>query len=74
MEIQIGEYVRTNNGVIIKADIIDFEKLTISEVGKGYDFEDIEEMDNFIKNDIVKHSFNIIDLIEVRRLCEWNIN
>lgn len=74
MKIEIGEYVRTNNGVIIKADIIDFEKLTISEVGKGYDFEDIEEMDNFIKNDIVKHSFNIIDLIEVRRLCEWNIN
>lgn len=64
-DIEVGEYIRTKSGIIIRVDIIDFEKLIISQKGIGYDFECIEEMEDFIKNEIVKHSKNIIDLIEV---------
>lgn len=67
--IEVGDYIRTKSGVIIKANFIDFEKLTISQKGIGFDFEDIEEMEYFIENDIVNHSKNIVDLIEVRRYC-----
>lgn len=71
MEIEVEEYVRTKSGIILKADIIDFKELTISQKGISYDFENIEEMKDFIKNNIINHSKNILDLIEVRRLCEW---
>lgn len=57
--IEVGEYVRTERGVIYK----------YTEEEK----EDIMLQDFRLCNDgkIVKHSFNIIDLIEERRLCEW---
>ena len=63
-EIEVGEYVRSKSGVIIKADFIDFERLTISQKGLGWDFEDVEEMEDFMENEIVKHSKNKIDLVE----------
>lgn len=57
--IGVGEFVRTERGVIYK--YMEEEK------------EDIMLQDFRLYNDgkIVKHSFNIIDLIELRRLCEW---
>jgi len=61
--IEVGEYVRTKTGFIIKADFIDFESLTIGQKRLCYEFEDIERMEEFIKTEIVKHSKNIIDLI-----------
>ena len=67
LEIRAGEYVRTKKHGIFKVAEIHkteygyyvlstdtFEAFTI---GKGFSYE--------IKNDIVNHSFNIIDLIEV---------
>lgn len=74
-EIKVGEYVRTKNGVIFKitdgnADDYDID---ISYHDLGY-FEDggYSDLDmfnyndngNFIRKIVVKHSPNIIDLIE----------
>lgn len=64
-KIKLGEYVRSNGGVILKVTIINPEKLFIGTKGRGWNFEDIEEMTDFVNNQIVKHSPNIIDLIEV---------
>lgn len=66
MEIKLGEYVRTDNGII-------------GEYVKFRGWQDAIETNNDwigfdIDKDIVKHSKNIIDLIdliEVRRLCKW---
>ena len=60
MEIEVGEYVRLQNGEIFK---IDENTTNYYNSNKEY-----------ITNEIVKHSKNIIDLIEVRRLCEWRKN
>lgn len=74
-EIKVGEYGRTNLGKIIKfawllneEGIKDKNKVILVDLmltkTRPYYY--------FKKNEfIVKHSKNIIDLIEVRRLCEW---
>ena len=60
-EIQVNEYVRLDNENI--GQVISVEKGSI--------------MLDIVQNRwvgmccIKKHSFNIIDLIEVRRLCKW---
>ena len=64
-EFEIGEYVRTRSGDIIKANI-DHENLTITDKGISFNFNDISKMSSFINNEIVKHSKDIIDLIELR--------
>lgn len=53
MEIEVGEYVRTNKGIIfiydeLFADDLQMQNMSFHNEGK-----------------IIKHSFNIIDLIEV---------
>ena len=55
MRIEVGEYVRTRQGIIFQAT----ENIKINvNIPKKYEkFAD----------EITKHSFNIIDLIEVRR-------
>ena len=62
-EFKVGEYARTDNGLIIKVDFIDYNDLCVGSKGVTYNFEDIEEMNNFIKT--VKHRSNIIDLVKV---------
>ena len=59
--IEAGEYVRTKNGKIDKV------------VSNNYYMEKyIEAEKDFIFcNSIVKHSKQLIDLIEVRRYCKW---
>ena len=59
MEIQVGEYVRTRKGSIGKFEFYgaDDNELIYFKNNKG--------MTCVTKNEIVKHSFNIIDLIEV---------
>ncbi len=61
-KIEVGEYVRTKNGVIDKVDALYgmIENTVHLENQKWFD----------IKN-IVKHSKQLIDLIEVRRFCKW---
>lgn len=73
MEI-IGEYVRTRYGYIAKITEIDkyiwFNEKVNKESGMAvYELSKLE-----FKNLVVKHSPNIIDLIEVRRLCECRKN
>lgn len=68
MRIPIGEYVRTENGLIAKA------------ISSEYEYKDNykQDFDNEILNDwyndeiIVKNSQNIIDLIEVGDLAIMN--
>ena len=59
--IEIEDYVRIN-GVIGKVEQIG-NSLFWLEDGSSYSLTD--------KN--IKHSKNIIDLIEVRRFCKWKI-
>lgn len=59
MEIEVGEWVRNKNGVIIKVDWVGHAIVT--------DVKDI----TIPKNDIVKHSKNLIDLIEYRDLIKF---
>ena len=50
MEIEVGEYIRTDKGII-------------SKINSGVDI-DMIEFENAIIGNIVKHSKNIIDLIQ----------
>ena len=65
-KIQTGEYIRTYDGIIGKI----FEEDDIGKYGVCIDttfLDDYADETNFVKyEDIKKHSFNIIDLIEER--------
>lgn len=72
--IEVGEYVRTKQGKIAKLIEVSknnyywFDNWIYKESGipyQGFRIEDAERIR------IVKHSKNIIDLIEVRRFCKW---
>lgn len=69
MEIQVNEYVRTKNGIIAKLDYIGdnsdyfFDRTMYSKYSDTIEFLQEYELEEYIE----KHSFNIIDLIEVRR-------
>lgn len=66
---EVGEYVRTEEGNIgkiirILERVVLVDKLVI-------DLKDFCVTRTICNSEIVKRSKNIIDLIEVRRLCEW---
>ena len=61
MEIKVGEYVRTKNGKIDKVKNNDYYMQQYIECEKGL----------YLRDNITKHSFNLTDLIEIRRLCKW---
>ena len=70
-EIQVGEYVRTKEGYISKVkevtdDWIECESTITKHYEDTFDSLYPDEFDI-----ITRHSFNIIDLIELRRLCGW---
>ena len=62
-EIKVNEYVRSDLGSIGKVTRIEDNTTT-----KFY-YEDKELIT--IDKRVVKHSFNLIDVIEERRLCKW---
>jgi len=70
-EIEVGEYVRTEKGTIgkIKAE----ENLTYG-FGAKQTFYRYFDKNEEIQEEIIKHSKNIIDLIEIRRLYKWQKN
>lgn len=70
-EIEIGEYVRTNNKGIKRIDGIDNNK-TVNKYLYFTGIEDFEGKEYKIikKTEIVKHSKQLIDLIKIRRLCK----
>lgn len=70
--IEIGEYIRTNKGLITKITDIEIEKY---EDGTSEIFIETELNIGYLDytiEDIVKHCKNLIDLIEIRRFCKWN--
>ena len=79
MSIEIGNYVRTNDGLIFKIftktkTTYGFCGLTDSSNKKysTYTYGKGNCIDNNIKGKIVKHSKNIIDLIEEGDIIEFN--
>ncbi len=70
-EIEVREYVRTDEGIIQKCTDIDNNYIYADDI-LSYNFQgDIEIPNDYIeKTRIVKHSKNIIDLIEVGDIIE----
>lgn len=67
-EIEVGEYIRTKNGNIGKIIDINRRNYWIDRYIRkesGIPSEFLERNSEQLKNNIVKHSKNIIDLIEV---------
>ena len=56
-DIKVGELVRTKNGKIDKVKNNDYYMKQYIECEKGL----------YLRENITKHSFNLIDLLEVRR-------
>lgn len=63
-KIEVGEYIRTEDGFIGKVKIIETELDETYRIYKRYVFDKNVEIININESDIEKHSFNIIDLIE----------
>ena len=63
-DIKVGEYVRTKNGKIDKVKNNDYYMQQYIECEKGL----------YLRDNITKHSFNLIDLLEVRRLYKFRKN
>lgn len=66
-EIKVGEYVRNNDGYIGK--ITSIRQNPKRECDTYYSCDNC--MASGFYEQIKKHSKHIIDVIEVRRLCEW---
>ena len=67
-DIKVGDFVRLKQGYIGTVENInDFREPSMKYV------VDIQKIDLVFvgDDDIVKHSKQLIDLIEVRRLCKW---
>lgn len=72
-DIGIGEYVRTRNGYIIKVD----EKTVIFDMGYKEQYVDMETTIygfTWEEEEIVKHSKQLIDLIEVGDVIKYFSN
>ena len=71
-EIKVNEYVRTKNGYIIKVD----ENTTIFNLGYKEQYIDMETTRyGFIcEEEIVKHSKQLIDLIEGKDVVKYRID
>ena len=73
-DIKVGEYVRLarNQGINKIIDEDDDRFLILDEIiADEYGDECFEISLQDVDKEIIKHSFNLIDLIEVRRLCKW---
>lgn len=71
-DIKVGEKIRCNDGLVGELiRIVRIERDDIDTSLKWYVFDDGKNERYVNKPYITKHSFNLIDLIEVRRLCEW---
>lgn len=71
-EIKVNEYIRTKDGVIAKVTYVDVMMVDCDR--DVFDLNNLAMMEiptEYIKEYILKHSPNIIDLIEERRLCKW---
>ena len=66
-EIKVGDWIRDREGNITKIiqTLSLFKDVELYLGEDGYQYSD---------NAIVKHSSNLIDIIEERRLCKWKKN
>ncbi len=73
--IEIGEYVRTKNKGIKRIDVIDNNK-TVNKYLYFTGIEDFEgkEYMRIKTTEIVKHSKQLIDLVEVKDVIKYRIN
>lgn len=68
-EIKVNDYIRTKDGIIAKVTYVDAMMIDCDR--DVFDLKNLAMMEiptEYIKEYIVKHSSNIIDLIEERRL------
>lgn len=67
-EIQVGEYVRTKYGIakIIENSTEENDYFNYYTIDKCF-----EEVNYIMEEEIVKHSKDILDVIEKRRFCKW---
>ena len=79
MEIKVGEYVRTKNGLIGKVNKIELAGSGVRFGGEYLSetiiqFNDGKVYERRVKEkDVIKHRFNLIDLIEVGDYVNGNI-
>ena len=74
-DIQVGEYVRTKDGIIAKVTYVD--GLMIDTDQDVFDLNNLAMMEipvEYAEEYILKHSKNIIDLIQERRFNSISIN
>lgn len=67
MEIEVGEWIRDKDGLILKYEYLneyDNFEVAFGQKGKCITFDDMEEFEDYVKNNIVSHNKNIIDLIQ----------
>ncbi len=70
-EIKVGDWIRTAQGTIAQIEEDEFEIKT--NIRGQLLYEKWIEGNRYYEV-IVKHSFNLIDIIEERRLCKWRNN
>lgn len=70
-EIKVGEYIRTKDGFITK--ILGVDEFTLDEDEIFYETELNEGYTDLGSDDIIKHSSNIIDLIEEGDLIKYRL-
>lgn len=71
-DIKVGEYVRSKEGIIDKVRSYSFST-NIWNCENGMCIDECNCIGTHLES-ITKHSFNLIDLLEVRRLCKWKIS
>ena len=76
-EIKVNEYARLQNGVI--GTVIEIKTVSTNMRGEhvyAYKLGKTKKYNSYWVEDyaIVKHSPNLIDIIEERRLCKWRNN
>lgn len=75
--IEVGDFIRTNNGLLGRVNKIELKGSGVRYAGEFITDTIIQFNDGKVyerrarDKNIVKHSKNIIDLIEVRRFCKW---
>ncbi len=69
-DIKVGEYVRTKRGIAKVLEVKTVQPKMYGKHDKAYLIDKCPRM-YITETEFIKHSFNLIDLIEVRRLCEW---
>ena len=74
-DIKVNDYIRTKDGII--ARVTRYDDLMLDCDRDVFDLGNLAMMEipvEYIQEYVMKHSKNIIDLIEVRRLCKWTKN